>query len=71
MSAERVQGRVKMGNGCQYFATLRPEAPNNFTRKHVELEELLEAVHIYFAFYVQADDKIMYMVVNKFLSADV
>jgi hypothetical protein len=71
ISAERVQGHVEMGNGCQCFASLRPEAPNNFTGKHVELEEWLEAVQIYLALYGQTDDNIMYMVVNQSLSADV
>jgi Retrotransposon gag protein len=37
----------------------------------VELEDWLEAVHIYLAIYGQTDDEIMYMVVNEFLSADV
>jgi hypothetical protein len=49
MSAEKVQGRVEVGNGRQRFATLRPEAPNNFTRKPVSLEHWLEEVYIYFA----------------------
>jgi hypothetical protein len=48
MSAETVQGRIEMGTECQQFATLRPEAPNTFTGKPVELEDWLEAVHIYF-----------------------
>jgi Retrotransposon gag protein len=48
-----------------------PEAPNTFTGKPVELEDWLEAVHIYLAVYGQMDDKIRYMVVNQFLSADV
>jgi hypothetical protein len=71
MSAETVQGRNEVGNSRQDLATLRPEAPNNFTGKPVDLEDWLEAVHIYLAPYGQADDKIMYMVVNQFLSADV
>jgi hypothetical protein len=71
MSAETVQGRVEVVNGRQHFATLRPEAPNTFTGKPVELEGWLEAVHIYLAIYGQTDDKIIYMVVNQFLSADV
>jgi hypothetical protein len=71
MSAETVQGRVEVGHGRQHFATLRPEAPNTFTGKPVELEDWIEAVHIYLALYGQKDDKIMYMVVNQFLSADV
>jgi hypothetical protein len=37
----------------------------------VELEDWLESVHIYLELYGQTDDKIMYMVVNQFLSADV
>jgi hypothetical protein len=36
----------------------------------VKLEDLLEAVHIYLALYGQTDNKIMYMALNKFLSAD-
>jgi Retrotransposon gag protein/Zinc knuckle len=71
MSAETVQGRNEVGNSRQHFATLRPEAPNTFTGKPVDLEDWLEAVHIYLALYGQTDDKIMYMVVNQFLSADV
>jgi Retrotransposon gag protein len=71
MSAETVQGRVEVGNGRQHFATLRPEAPNIFTGKPVELEDWLEAVHIYLELYGQMGDKIMYMVVSQFLSADV
>jgi hypothetical protein len=71
MSAETVQGRVKVGNSRQDLATLRQEAPNTFTGKPVELEDWLEAVHIYLATLRQTDDKIMYMVVNHFLSADV
>jgi hypothetical protein len=71
MSAETVQGRNEVGNSRQHFATLRPEAPNNFTRKPVELEDRLEAVRIYLALYGQTDYKIMYMVVNQFLFADV
>jgi Retrotransposon gag protein len=35
------------------------------------LEEWLEAVHIYLALYGQTADKVIYMVVNQFLSADV
>jgi hypothetical protein len=60
-----------VGNSRQHFATLRPEDPNTFTAKPVELEDWLEAVHIYLALYGQADDKIRYMIVNQFLSADV
>ena len=71
MSAELFRGRVEMGNTRQHFATLRPEAPNTFTGKPAELEDWLEAVHIYLALYGQTDDRIMYMVVNQFLSADV
>jgi hypothetical protein len=71
ISAETVQGRNEVVNSRQHFATLRPEAPNTFTGKPVELEDWLEAVHIYLARYGQTDDKIMYMVVNQFLSADV
>jgi Retrotransposon gag protein len=71
MSAETVQGRNEVGSSRQYFATLRPEAPNTFTGKPVDLEDWLEAVHIYLALYRQTDDKIMYMVVNQLLSADV
>jgi Retrotransposon gag protein len=67
MSAETVQVRVEVGNGRQHFATLRPEAPNTFTGKHVELEDWLEAVYINLALYGQTDE----MVVNQFLSADV
>jgi hypothetical protein len=37
----------------------------------VDLEDWLEAVHIYLALYGQTDDKIIYMIVNQFLSADV
>jgi hypothetical protein len=37
----------------------------------VELEDWLEAVHIYMALYGKTDDKIMYMVVYQFQSADV
>jgi hypothetical protein len=70
MSAETVQGRIEVGNGRQHFATLRPEAPNNFTGKLVELEDWLEAVHIYLALYGQTDDKIMHMVVNQFMYND-
>jgi hypothetical protein len=71
MSAETVQGRNEVGNSRQHFATLRPEAPNTFTGKPVDLKDWLEAVHIYLAHYRQTDDKIMYMVVNQFLFADV
>jgi hypothetical protein len=71
MSADTVQDRNEVGNSRQHFATLRPEAPNTFTGKPVELEDWLEAVHIYLALYGQTDNKIMYMVVNQFLSADV
>jgi hypothetical protein len=60
MSAETFQGRVEVGNSRQHFATLRPEAPNTFTGKPVELEDWLEAVHIYLAVYGQTDDKIRY-----------
>jgi Retrotransposon gag protein len=70
MPAETFQGRVEVGNSRQHFATLRPEAPNTFTGKPVELEDWLEAVHIYLALYGQTDNKITYMVVNQFLSAD-
>jgi hypothetical protein len=49
MSAETVQGRNEVGNSRQHFATLRLEAPNTFTGKPVELEDWLEAVHIYLA----------------------
>jgi hypothetical protein len=41
------------------------------TGKPAELEEWLEAVHIYLALYGQTDDRIMYMVVCQFLSSDV
>jgi hypothetical protein len=71
MSAETVQGPVEVGNGRQHFSTLRPDAPNNFTGNPVELEDRLEAVQIYLAFYGQADDNIMYMVVDQFMNADV
>jgi Retrotransposon gag protein/Zinc knuckle len=71
MAAETIQERVEVGNGRQHFATLRPEAPTTFTGKPVELEDWLEAVHIYLALYGQTDDRIMYMVVCQFLSADV
>jgi Retrotransposon gag protein len=57
--------------GRQQFAALRPEAPNTFTVKFVELEDWFEAFHIYLALYGQTDDTIMYMVVCQFLSADV
>jgi uncharacterized membrane protein YheB (UPF0754 family) len=60
-----------VGNDHHHFATLRPEAPNTFTGKPLQLLDWLEAVHIYLALYGQTDDKIMYMVVNQFLSADV
>jgi Retrotransposon gag protein len=65
------QGHVEVGNGRQLFATLRPEAPNTFKGTPVQLEDWLEAFHIYLALYGQTDDKIMFMVVNQFLSADV
>jgi hypothetical protein len=71
MSAEMAQGRVEVGDCRQHFATLRPEAPNTFTGKPVELEDGLEAVHIYLELYGQTDENIMYMAVNQFLSADV
>jgi hypothetical protein len=71
MSAETVQGPKEVGNSRKHFATLRPEAPNTFTGKPVDLEDWLEAFHIYLALYGQTDDKIMYMVVSQFLSADV
>jgi hypothetical protein len=71
MSAETVQGRVEAGNGRQHFTAQRPEAPNTFMGKPVELEDWLEAVHIYLELYGQAEDRIMYMVVNQFISADV
>jgi hypothetical protein len=71
MSAETVQGRDEVGKSRQHFATLRAEAPDTFTGKHVQLEDWIEAVHIYLALYGNADDKIMYMVVNQFLSADI
>jgi hypothetical protein len=71
MVAETIQERVELGGIRKHFATLRPEAPNMFTGKPVELEDWLEAVHIYLALYGQADDRIMYMVVCLFLSADV
>jgi hypothetical protein len=58
-------------NGRQHFATIRIDAPNTCTGNHVELEDWLEAFHIYLALYGQTDDKIVYMVVNQFLSADV
>jgi hypothetical protein len=51
MSAETVQGRNEVGNSRQHFATLRPEAPNTFTGKPADLEDWLEAVHIYLALY--------------------
>jgi hypothetical protein len=44
---------------------------NMFKGKPVELEEWLEAVHIYLELYGQTDDRIMYMVVCQFLSAEV
>jgi hypothetical protein len=71
MSTETFQGRVEVGNSRQHFSKLRPEAPNTFTGKPVELEDWLEAVHIYLALYGQTDANIMYVVVNQFLSADV
>jgi Retrotransposon gag protein len=36
----------------------------------VDLEDSFEAVHIYLALYGQTDEKIMYMVVSQFLSAE-
>jgi hypothetical protein len=71
MAAETIQERVEVGGSRRHFATLRPEAPNMFTGKPVELEDWLEAVHIYLALYGQTDDRIMYMVVCQFLCADV
>jgi hypothetical protein len=71
MSVKTVQGSVEVGNSRQHFATLRPEAPNTFTGRPEELEDWLEAVHVYLALYGQTDDKVMYMAVNKVLSADV
>jgi hypothetical protein len=71
MSAETFQGRVEVVNSRQHFETLRPEAPNAFPGIPVDLEDCLEAVHIYLALYGQTDDKIIYMAVNQFLSADV
>jgi hypothetical protein len=71
MSAETFQGRVVVGKSRQHFATLRPEAPNTFKGKLVELEDWLEAVHIYLPLYGQTNEIIMYMVVNQFLSAAV
>jgi hypothetical protein len=71
MAAETIQERVEVGGSRQHFATLRPEAPNMFTGKPVELGDWLEAVHIYLALYGQTDYRIMYMVVCQFLSADV
>jgi hypothetical protein len=71
MAAESIQERVKVGGSRQHFATLRPEATNMFTGKPVELEDWLEAVHIYLALNGQTDDMIMYMVVCQFLSANV
>jgi hypothetical protein len=71
MAAETIQECVEEGGSRQHFATLRPEAPNMFTGKPVELEDWLEAVHIYLALYGQTDDRIMYMVVCQFLSANV
>jgi uncharacterized protein YkvS len=71
IAAETIQERVEVGGSHQNFATLSPEAPNMFTVKPVELEDWLEAVHIYLALYGQTDDWIMYMVVCQFLSADV
>ena len=71
MAAETIQERVEVGGSRQHFATLRPEAPTTFKGKPVELEDWLEAVHIYLALYGQTDDRIMYMVVCQFLSADV
>jgi hypothetical protein len=40
-----------MAMAVNTFATLRPEAPNTFTGKPAELEDWLEAVHIYLALY--------------------
>jgi hypothetical protein len=71
MEAETIQERVEVGSSRQHFATLRPEAPSMFTGKPVELEDWLEAVHIYLTLYGQTDDRIMSMVVCQFLSADV
>jgi hypothetical protein len=51
MSAETVQGRNEVCNSRQHFATQRPEAPNTLTGKPVELEDWLEAVHIYLELY--------------------
>jgi hypothetical protein len=70
MSAETTQGEVEVGNGRQNFATPGTEAPNIFTGKPVELEDWLEAVHIYFALCGQTGDKITCKVLNQFLSAD-
>jgi hypothetical protein len=39
MTAETIQERVEVGGSRQLFATLRPEAPNMFTGKPVELED--------------------------------
>jgi hypothetical protein len=71
ISAETVHGCVEVGNGHQNFATLRPEEANTFTGKPVELDDWLEAFHIYLALYGQTVDRIMHMVVNQFLSAEV
>jgi hypothetical protein len=54
-------------NGRQHFETL---TPNTFTGEPVELQDWLEAFHIYLAICEQTDDKVMYTVVNQFLSAD-
>jgi hypothetical protein len=59
MAAETIQERVEVGCSRQHFATLRPEASNMFTGKPFELEDWLEAVHIYLALYGQTNDKIM------------
>jgi hypothetical protein len=71
MAAETIQELVEVGGSRQHFATLQQEAPNMFTGKPEELEDWLEAVHIYLALYGKTDDKIMNLVVFKFLSADV
>jgi hypothetical protein len=71
MSAKTVQGRVEVGNSRQHFGTLRPEASNTFTGKSMQLEDWIEAVHIYLALHGQTEDKIIYTLVNQFLSADV
>jgi hypothetical protein len=71
MSAETVQGRVEVGTGRRHFATVRPETPNASAVKPVVLEDWIEAVQRYLVICGQTDDKIMNMVVNQFLSADV